>query len=78
DQDGKNDLGLVPEGRLKEFPTPMSHSYHTALFHCIFSTKGRSKIIFPALQEPLHPCLAGVAKETRRVFGVLAEACRGI
>ncbi|MDQ2730463.1 MAG: IS200/IS605 family transposase [Armatimonadota bacterium] len=52
----------------------MSHSYHTALFHCIFSTKGRTKIISPALQERLHPYLAGVAKEN----GMIPLAVGGV
>ncbi len=41
----------------------MSHTFVNALFHCVFSTKGRRPTITPALQERLWPLMGGVARE---------------
>ncbi len=41
----------------------MSHSYVSALFHCVFSTKDRRKTIDIELQERLWPYLGGIARE---------------
>ena len=41
----------------------MSHSYVSSLFHCIFSTKNRQKIIVPELQERLWPYIGGIARK---------------
>ena len=41
----------------------MSHSYVSALFHCVFSTKDRRKTIDIELQERLWHYLGGIARE---------------
>lgn len=41
----------------------MSHSYISAFYHCVFSTKERQKIITPELQKSLWPYLGGIARE---------------
>jgi REP element-mobilizing transposase RayT len=41
----------------------MSHSYSTSLLHCVFSTKGRRKLITPDLAERLWPYLGGIARD---------------
>ncbi len=41
----------------------MSHTYVSALYHCVFSTKERRRIITPALQERLWPIMGGIARE---------------
>ena len=41
----------------------MSHAYVSQLMHCVFSTKGRQKLITPELQERLWPYLGGIARE---------------
>jgi REP element-mobilizing transposase RayT len=41
----------------------MSHTYCSALFHCVFSTKGRGKVITPALQDRLWTYMGGIARE---------------
>ena len=43
----------------------MAHTYVNALFHCVFSTKGRRPIITADLQERLWPFMGGVARENR-------------
>jgi putative transposase len=43
----------------------MAHSYVSSLFHCVFSTKGRRKIITPDLQEPLWPFMGGIARKNK-------------
>jgi len=40
----------------------MSHTYCSALFHCVFSTKNRRSIIPPDLQDRLWPYMAGIAR----------------
>ena|SRR6266480_2557950 len=37
-------------------------SYVSSYSHCVFSTKERSKLITPALQERLWPFLGGIAR----------------
>ena len=41
----------------------MSHTYVNALFHCVFSTKGRRRLITANLQERLWPFMGGIARE---------------
>jgi len=41
----------------------MSHSYVSALFHCVWSTKNRQPLITPELRERLWPYLGGIAKK---------------
>jgi REP element-mobilizing transposase RayT len=43
----------------------MAHSYISSLYHCIFSTKSRRKIINPDLQERLWPYIGGIARENK-------------
>jgi putative transposase len=43
----------------------MPHSYVSALFHCVFSTKERRRTIAPELQERLWPYMGGIARENR-------------
>jgi len=48
----------------------MSHTYCSALFHCVFSTKERRPIIPLDLKERLWPYMAGIARMNQ--FKVLA------
>jgi putative transposase len=41
----------------------MSHTYCSALFHCVFSTKERRKAIPPELQDRLWAYMGGIARE---------------
>jgi REP element-mobilizing transposase RayT len=41
------------------------HSYVSALFHCVFSTKERRRTITEDLQERLWPYMGGVARENK-------------
>jgi len=41
----------------------MAHTYCSSLFHCVFSTKERQKLIAPDLQVRLWPYLGGIARE---------------
>jgi REP element-mobilizing transposase RayT len=41
----------------------MAHSFVSALFHCVFSVKGRRRLITPDLQERLWPYMGGIARE---------------
>jgi REP element-mobilizing transposase RayT len=41
----------------------MSHTYCSALFHCVFSTKERQKVIAPELQGRLWAYMGGIARE---------------
>lgn len=41
----------------------MSHTYCCSLFHCVFSTKARSKTIAPEIQARLWAYMGGVARE---------------
>ena len=41
----------------------MAHSYVSALFHCVFSTKERRCLITPHLQERLWPYMGGTARK---------------
>jgi REP element-mobilizing transposase RayT len=43
----------------------MSHTFVNALFHCVFSTKGRRQLITASLQERLWPFMGGIARENR-------------
>ena len=41
----------------------MAHTYCSSLFHCVFSTKERCKLISPEIQDRLWAYLGGVARE---------------
>jgi putative transposase len=41
----------------------MSHTYCSALFHCVFSTKERRKTISPEIQMRLWAYMGGIARE---------------
>jgi len=41
----------------------MAHSFIHCLMHCVFSTKGRAKMLTPDLRERLWPYLGGIARE---------------
>ena len=41
----------------------MAHTFVNALFHCVFSTKERRRLITPNLQERLWPFMGGIARE---------------
>ena len=41
----------------------MAHTYCSSLFHCVFSTKERRKIIAPELQPRLWAYMGGIARE---------------
>ena len=41
----------------------MSHTYVNAMFHCVFSTKGRRRLITADLQERLWPFMGGIVRE---------------
>jgi putative transposase len=44
---------------------PMSHSYTSSLYHCVFSTKDRRKTIDAELQSRLWPYLGGIARDNK-------------
>jgi REP element-mobilizing transposase RayT len=41
----------------------MSHSYVSSLYHCVFSTKERRRIIVPEIRDRLWPYMGGIARE---------------
>jgi putative transposase len=41
----------------------VAHTFINALFHCVFSTKERRRLITPDLQERLWPYMGGIARE---------------
>jgi putative transposase len=41
----------------------VAHTFVNALFHCVFSTKQRRRLITPDLQERLWPLMGGIARE---------------
>lgn len=43
----------------------MPQSFCSSLFHCVFSTKNRRRLITPTLQEHLWPYLGGIARKNR-------------
>jgi REP element-mobilizing transposase RayT len=43
----------------------MPHSYISALYHCVFSTKERHKTITNDLQKRLWPYVGGIARENK-------------
>ncbi|MGH9830656.1 MAG: IS200/IS605 family transposase [Blastocatellia bacterium] len=43
----------------------MGHTHTSSLFHYVFSTKNREKIITPQVQERLWPYMGGIARENR-------------
>jgi putative transposase len=52
----------------------LSHTYVNALFHCVFSSKGRRALITSSLQERLWPFMGGIAREQ----GLKALAIGGV
>jgi putative transposase len=55
----------VPEGRPNRlrYCSIMSHTYCSSLFHCVFSTKDRRKLIVPEVQSRLWTYMGGIARE---------------
>ncbi|MGA3345095.1 MAG: transposase [Terracidiphilus sp.] len=51
----------------------MSHTYCSSLFHCVFSTRERTRVIVPDLQERLWAYVGGIAREN----GMTALAAGG-
>jgi len=43
----------------------MSHTYTSQLLHCVFSTKERSRLITPDLQQRLWPYMGGIARDNK-------------
>lgn len=43
----------------------MSHSYVSALFHCVFSTKERQRFITGDIEDRLWRYMGGIARENR-------------
>jgi putative transposase len=43
----------------------VAHSYVSALFHCVFSTKERQKVITDDLERHLWPYMGGIARENK-------------
>ncbi len=41
----------------------MSHTYCSSLYHCVFSTKERRRIIAPEIQPRLWAYMGGIARE---------------
>jgi REP element-mobilizing transposase RayT len=41
----------------------MSHTYYSSLFHCVFSTKDRRRIILPDTRDRLWAYMGGIARE---------------
>ena len=41
----------------------MSHTYTSLLFHCVFSTKRRVRVLTPEFGERLWPYMGGVARK---------------
>jgi REP element-mobilizing transposase RayT len=41
----------------------MSHTYCSSLFHCVFSTKERKRVIASEIQERLWAYMGGIARE---------------
>ena len=52
----------------------MSHTFVNALFHCVFSTKGRRQLITMSLQDRLWLFMGGIARE----HGMKAIAVGGV
>jgi len=49
----------------------MAHTYCSALFHCVFSTRERRRAIAPEFQERLWAYMGGVARENEmKALGV--------
>ena len=43
----------------------MAHSYASCLYHCVWSTKQRQRLITPELQERLWRYIGGIANQNR-------------
>ena len=41
----------------------MSHTYTSCFFHCVFSTKGRQRVLTPTIRERLWPFMGGIARK---------------
>jgi putative transposase len=65
-------LFSVPSGRLKGLA--LAHTFVNALFHCVFSTRGRRQLITASLQGRLWPFMGGIARE----HGMKALAIGGV
>jgi putative transposase len=52
----------------------VSHTFVSALYHCVFSTKGRRRLITENLQDRLWPFMGGIAREQ----GLKALAIGGV
>jgi len=50
----------------------VSHSYASCLYHCVWSTKQRQRIIIPELRERLWPYIGGIAKQNRMKLSLSA------
>ncbi len=46
----------------------MSHTYTSALYHCVFSTKERHPCISDALAERLYPYIGGIARDNGMII----------
>jgi len=51
----------------------MAHSYVCQYIHCVFSTKGRQRIISPVFQDRLWPYVGGIARENKMICGGFGE-----
>ena len=51
--------------RTVEKEAPMSHSYVSNLMHCIFSTKGRYRLMDSDMEPRLWPYVGGIARQNR-------------
>lgn len=43
----------------------MGHAYVSSLYHIVFSTKERKRMLTPVLQKDLWPYLGGIARNNR-------------
>lgn len=46
----------------KEVKGTVANTYTSCLFHCVFSTKGRRKLLTSELREKLWPYMGGIAR----------------
>ena len=43
----------------------MGHSYTSSLFHCVFSTKDRQRLITPTVRDRLCPYIGGIGRKNK-------------
>ncbi|MCP4644543.1 MAG: IS200/IS605 family transposase [bacterium] len=43
----------------------MAHTYASLLYHCVFSTKERRKVLTPEVRERLWPYMGGIVRENQ-------------